>query len=472
MMVSSEVSPWAKSGGLADVVGALPAALGELGHPVAVVLPRYMGARNAPAQRVLERLSIPLGGTHYYIDVWEMKSGTVTVYFVAQPELYDRAGLYGDALGEFGDNHIRFALLAKAALEISRRLFHADIFHGHDWQAGLLPVYLKESHGVDPSFLGARSVLTIHNLGYQGVFAREKMADVSLPWHLYRPDLIEFWGRISFLKAGIVFSDALTTVSPKYAQEIQTPEHGFGMDGLLRARHASLTGIINGADYILWNPATDNHLPANYSTVDLSGKLICKQELIREMDLPETAVDRPLMGIIARFAGQKGFDLLAMSAWELFAHDDVSLVVLGNGEVWYENIFRNMQRDFPHKVALRLGYDDPLAHRIEAGADIFLMPSLYEPCGLNQIYSLRYGTVPVVRATGGLDDTIDESTGFKFVDYNEKAFLDMVRTACRAWEDRELWTAMMIRGMKRNFSWATSASEYSRLYRELHPLAV
>jgi starch synthase len=239
----------------------------------------------------------------------------------------------------------------------------------------------------------------------------------------------------------------------------------------LRARRTSLTGIVNGVDYERWNPSTDKALPANYSVEDLRGKLICKRELLREMGLPEAAIDRPLMGIVSRFAGQKGFDLIALSAWELFRDDDVYLVVLGNGELWYEDIFRNMQRDFPQKVALRIGYDDPLAHRIEAGSDIFLMPSQYEPCGLNQIYSLRYGTVPVVRATGGLDDTIDESTGFKFVDYNERAFLNAVRAACVQWQDRAAWTAMMMRGMRKDFSWAASAAEYSRLYRGLHPLA-
>jgi len=471
MMVSSEASPWAKSGGLADVVGALPAALARLGHPVSVVIPRYMHAAAAPAQRVIERLPIRLGWAQYDVDVWEMKQDGVITYFVEHAGLYGRAGLYGDIYGEFRDNHIRFALLAKAALEISRRRFRADVFHGHDWQAGLLPVYLHESSGIDPAFLGAKTLLTIHNLGYQGVFDRGKMGEVSLPGYLYRPDLIEFWGRISYLKAGIVFSDELSTVSPKYAQEIQTPEHGFGMDGLLWARRDSLVGIVNGVDYSRWDPATDNALPANFSAEDLTGKQICKQELLREMGLPEEAIDRPLMGIVSRFASQKGFDLVAMSAWEMFSHDNVSLVVLGNGELWYEDIFRNMQRDFPHKVALRIGYDDPLAHRIEAGSDIFLMPSHYEPCGLNQIYSLRYGTVPVVRATGGLDDTIDESTGFKFVDYNEKAFLNTVRTACAAWQDKAAWTAMMMRGMRKDFSWAASAAEYSRLYRGLHPLA-
>ena len=462
-MVSSEAAPWAKSGGLADVVGALPHALAALGHAVSVVIPRYMKAVEAPARRVIERLPIPLGGSQYLIDIWTMQSDGVTLFFVDNPFLYGRGELYGN----YGDNHIRFAVLSKAALEISRRLFQTDVFHCHDWQAGLLPLYLKESSAIDPNFLGAKTVLTIHNLGYQGVFDRAAMRDISLPDQLFRLDLIEFWGKISLLKAGIVFADALTTVSPKYAEEIQTPEDGFGMDGLLRSRRGVLTGIINGVDYDVWNPATDPVLPAHFSVGDLTGKRTCKQELLREMGLPEEAVDRPLMGIVSRFAGQKGFDLIEQAAWEIF-RDDVYLVVLGSGEARYEEMFRRLRSDFPRQVALGVGYNDPLAHRIEAGSDIFLMPSRYEPCGLNQIYSLRYGTVPVVRATGGLDDTIDESTGFKFYDYNGRALLEAIRAACLAWEDRERWTAMMVRGMRQNFSWAASAAEYSRLYRDLH----
>jgi starch synthase len=471
MMVSSEAAPWAKSGGLADVVGALPRALASLGHAVSVVIPRYMRVIEAPAWRIIDRLPIPLGGAEYPVDIWTMESEGVTLYFIDHPMLSGRSGLYSDQNGDYTDNHVRFALLSKGALEVARRLFPTDIFHCHDWQAGLLPVYLKESTAIDPHFLGAKVVLTIHNLGYQGVFDRGAMRDISLPDRLYRLDLIEFWGKISLLKAGVVFSDALTTVSPTYAREIQTPEHGFGMDGLLRARRGVLTGILNGVDYEIWNPATDPVLPAHFSVEDLTGKRICKQELLREMGLPEAALDRPLMGIVSRFAGQKGFDLIEQAAWDIF-RDDVYLVVLGSGEARYEEMFAKLRSDFPRQVALGVGYNDPLAHRIEAGSDIFLMPSRYEPCGLNQIYSLRYGTVPVVRATGGLDDTIDESTGFKFFNYNGMALLEAIRTACAQWEDREKWTAMMARGMKKDFSWTASAVEYSRLYHGLHPLAV
>jgi starch synthase len=477
-MVSSEASPWAKSGGLADVVGALPAALATLGHAVAVVIPRYMHAQDAPAQRVIGRLPVSLGIATYDVSVWEMRSAGVngsagvTTYFVENAALYGREGLYGDIHGDYGDNHIRFALLSKVALEISRLLFHADIFHCHDWQAGLVPVYLKIAAAVDPNFLHIRTLTTIHNLGYQGIFKRGQMGDISLPAWLYRPDLLEFWGSISLLKAGLVFSDALTTVSRKYAEEIQTSEYGFGLDGLLRARRASLTGIVNGVDYTRWNPQTDTAIPARYSIADLTGKKLCKRELLREMGLPEAAMERPLLGIVSRFAGQKGFDLIGDIAWDLF-RDDVSLVVLGNGETRYEELFRSLAYHLPGQVALRIGYDDPLAHRIEAGSDIFLMPSQYEPCGLNQIYSLRYGTIPVVRATGGLDDTIDalpgSQTGFKFTDYNGRALLETIRAACVAWTDRKSWTTMMLRGMQQDFSWATSAAEYSRLYGSLHP---
>jgi starch synthase len=476
MMISSEATPWAKSGGLADVVGALPGALTELGHAVSIVIPRYQKAWTAPSRRVAERIPIEMGGGNRLIDIWQAlpDSGPfgapagVKVFFVDDPGLYGRDGLYGDAHGEFGDNHIRFALLSKAALEIARRFSPTDVFHCHDWQAGLLPVYLKEAHGADPAFFGTRTLLTIHNLAYRGMFDRRVMPEVSLPQRLFRPDLIEFWGRISLLKAGLVYADALSTVSVKYSREIQTLEQGEGLDGLLRARHASLSGIVNGVDYRVWDPETDRFLPAHYSAGDLAGKRECKRELIRETGLSEAAMDRPLLGIVSRFADQKGFDLVRQMAWPLFWNDDVYLTVLGNGEKQYEDMFGFLARDFPGRVALRIGFNEGLAHRIEAGSDMFLMPSRYEPCGLNQMYSLRYGTVPVVRATGGLDDTVDESTGFKFHDYNEYALLGTVRAACRAWEDRVGWGEMMVRGMRKNFSWAASAAEYSRLYGALH----
>jgi len=475
-MVSSEASPWAKSGGLADVLGALPAALARLGHPVATVIPRYSVTKKAPATRAFRGLRIPLAGRIYEVDIWKLTAaegatGRETLFLVDQPELFDRPGLYGDAGGDYGDNHIRFALLSKAALEISRRVFPADIIHCHDWQASLVAAYLKDPRMVDPAWLGIRTLLTIHNLGYQGVFDRSILGAIGLPAEFDTAGGVEFWGRLSLLKAGVVFADALNTVSKKYAEEIQTPEYGFGMDGLLRDRRSVLSGILNGADYSQWNPETDPYLPGHYSAIDLSGKQICKRELLREMGLPERAIDRPLLAVISRFAQQKGLELIAEVAPALF-EDDVYLVVLGNGEAWLEDLFRTLQAQFPDRISVRFGYDDRLAHRIEAGADIFLMPSRYEPCGLNQIYSLRYGTVPVVRATGGLDDTIvgapaSSATGFKFPDYNGNALLETIRQACGKWTGRKAWAAMMVRGMQKDFSWTASAGEYSQLYRRI-----
>ena len=282
---------------------------------------------------------------------------------------------------------------------------------------------------------------------------------------------MEFFGKINLLKAGIVFADRLNTVSRRYAEEIQTREYGFGLDGLLRKRRAVLSGILNGADYSNWNPETDPHIPVRFSAAKLGGKRACKVELVRETGLPERALDRPLLGIVSRFTSQKGFDLIAEAAPELF-NEDIYLVALGNGETQWENLFRDLQAEFPDRMSVKFGYDEALAHRIEAGCDMFVMPSRYEPCGLNQIYSLRYGTVPIVRATGGLDDTITsapagEATGFKFHDYNGEALLKAIRQACKTWTNRKTWTAMMVRGMRKDFSWTVSAREYSDLYGKL-----
>lgn len=474
MMVSSEASPWAKTGGLADVLGALPHALAELGYHVSVVIPRYMKAAEAPAVRVIDSMPVPFGFGTIDVSVWEastpVATGSITQYFIENKRLYspeDRGdGLYGNAFGDYPDNHIRFSVLPRAALEVSRRLFHAQVFHCHDWQAGLLPAFLRETLSGDPDFAGAKTLLTIHNLGYQGLFPASKFSEIGLPAHLFNPGQLEFWGQINFLKAGIVFSDAVNTVSRRYAEEIQTEEYGFGLDGLLRHRGQVLSGILNGVDYDQWNPLTDRYLPAAYSPANLSGKRECKRALLSEMRLPEAMIDRPLLGIVSRFAEQKGFGLLGEVANRIFENGP-GLVVIGNGDAPLEEMFLKFSRDFPGQAAVRLGFDEAIAHRIEAGSDIFLMPSRYEPCGLNQIYSLKYGTVPVVHATGGLDDTIDESTGFKFHDYNGDALLTAVFEACNAWENRDAWAARMVRGMHRDFSWAPSARAYSELYERL-----
>jgi starch synthase len=329
-----------------------------------------------------------------------------------------------------------------------------------------VPAYLRSTFATDPTFLGCRTLFTIHNLGYQGLFPKTAVTDVALDASVFHPGGMEFYGQVSYIKGGIAFADALSTVSPTYAREIQTPEYGFGLDGALRARAADLTGILNGVDYQEWSPELDTHIPAQYSVDDLSGKVTCKQQLLAEFGLPIEAMDRPLIGIVSRFTRQKGTDLIAQVADQIVGLDTY-LVALGAGEREYEDFFRRMQEEFPGRIAAKIGFDNGLAHRVEAGADIFLMPSRYEPCGLNQIYSLKYGTVPVVRATGGLDDTIEEGTGFKFVEYTGQAMLAAIGDAVVAFADRAGWQAMMRRGMEKDFSWKTSAAEYSALYRRL-----
>ena len=464
-MVSAEAAPLAKTGGLADVLGSLPRALAEYGDQAAIVLPRYRRIDLEAARPVCEQLTIWLGTRSYETSVW-VADLTVPFYLVDCPELYDRDGLYGEAGVDYPDNPVRFAVFAKAALEVARGLFPADILHCHDWQAALVPVYLRNLYSLDPTLITAKTLFTIHNLGYPGLFPADVVPQIGLDGTAFHPEGMEFYGKVSYIKGGIMFSDALNTVSPTYAREIQTPEYGFGLDGALRARADALTGILNGVDDDEWNPATDPHLPARYSAANLRGKSVCKRELLRELGLPEAAMEGPLIGIVSRFTSQKGADLVAEAAPAMVA-DGMYLAALGTGEPEYEDSFRRLAVEYPGRIAVRIDFDDPLAHRIEAGSDLFLMPSQYEPCGLNQIYSMRYGTVPVVRKTGGLDDTIEEGTGFKFAEYSVNALLEAVRAAAAAFADQDLWRAMMRRGMAKDFSWKAPAGAYSALYRRL-----
>lgn len=461
-MICSEAAPFAKTGGLADVLGSLPAALARRGNEVAVVLPRYRETATTPVDRVWRNMPVTTGPFTYAVAIDRLARKGVRYFFVDCPPLYDRAGIYGEGGAEYIDNHIRFAVLSQAALGVARYLFRPEVFHAHDWHAGLLPVYLRENFSTDPTFFGARCVLTIHNLGYQGNFPAAALGDLGVHRGLFHPEGLEFYGRVSFLKAGIVWADAINTVSPTYAREIQTREFGFGMDGLLRSRAAKLSGILNGVDYEEWDPETDLHLPAHYSGCDLSGKRACKRAVLQELGLP-AELDRPLIGVVSRFAGQKGMELVVEAAPDVLA-EDMALAVLGSGEAPLERAFRSLASLYPDRCAVQVGYDNGLAHRIEAGADMLLMPSRYEPCGLNQIYSLRYGTVPIVRATGGLEDTVDEETGFKFRDYSAAALTTAVRAALLAFEDREAWTERMRLGMAKDFSWEASAARYQELY--------
>lgn len=467
-MVASEATPFIKTGGLADVVGSLPPELKTLGQEVAVVLPWYRGARVPESRPVLGPAPLWVGQSSYQARLHVSEVRAVPYYLVECPEVFDRDGLYSPPEGQFPDNHVRFAALCKAALLVARRLFRTDILHCHDWQAALIPIYLRSVLARDPAFLGVKTLLTVHNLGYQGVFAKYELAGMGLDESIFHPGFAEFLGDVNLLKGGIAASDAISTVSRAYAREIQTPDYGCRLDGLLRERADALYGILNGVDYSVWNPETDPHIAANYSAADLRGKAVCKADLLKRMGLPGEAAHRPLIGIVSRFTGQKGFDLLEEAAGVLHS-EDVSLVALGAGERRYEDFFRSLAAHLPEKVAVRIGYDDPLSHQIEAGSDLFLMPSRYEPCGLNQIYSLRYGAVPVVRATGGLDDTIDSSTGFKFEDYSARALAAALRAALAAYANPGEWRRLMLNGMAKDYSWRKSAAEYAGLYRRLAP---
>ncbi|HUA86938.1 MAG TPA: glycogen synthase GlgA [Bryobacteraceae bacterium] len=463
LMVASEASPFVKTGGLGDVLGSLPAALAARGEDVAVVLPRYRTAHVLPSERVRHAMPVALGPHRFSIDVDLVMHRGVRYFFLDCPPLYDRAGIYNEGGWDYRDNHIRFGLLNRGAIEIARNIFRPDVLHAHDWPAGLAPLFLRAALAGDPTFFGIRCGLTIHNLGYQGNFPAGAMFDLGLDPALYHSEGLEFYGRMSFLKAGVVWADWINTVSPTYAREIQTPEFGFGFEGLLRSRAYKLSGILNGVDYGEWDPRHDPHIPVLYSAEDLSGKARCKLELLDELGLPHRP-DRPLVGIVSRFVHQKGFDLFGEIAAPL-AEENIAFAVLGSGEARVEEMFRYFAYLRPDKFGVSIGYDNGLSHRIEAGSDMFLMPSRYEPSGLSQMYSLRYGTVPIVRATGGLDDSVDEETGFKFHGYAPEAQLEAILNAIGAFEDRLSWQSRMRRGMEKDFSWDVSAARYQELYR-------
>jgi starch synthase len=468
LMVASEAAPFAKTGGLADVIGALPGALSARGEDVAVVLPAYREA--APflvdATRVYTGLHLWVGGQAFIVDIRRVVRDNVQFLFVDAPPLYDRDGLYGANGVDHPDNHIRFAVLCHAALGVIRHVFRPDLIHCHDWQAALVAPLIRTEFALDPTFAGMKLLFTIHNLGYQGLFPATAVTDLGLDPALFTPAALEFYGMLNLMKGGIVYSDAISTVSRRYAEEIQLPEYGFGLDGLLRARRDVLFGIVNGVDYSEWSPETDKYIAVNYSREDLEKKQLCKADLLKSFGLPPTNLHVPLIGIVSRFAEQKGFDLIADIA-PMLANEDIAMTIIGSGDARYETLFQSLALAHPDRIAVQVAYDNELAHKVEAGADMFLMPSRYEPCGLNQIYSLRYGTVPIVRATGGLDDTIEKETGFKFGEYSGRALWDAVQAALATFQTPTRWIAMMKRGMGKDFSWNASAAEYSALYRQL-----
>jgi starch synthase len=470
LFVASEGLPYSKTGGLADVLEALPKALVAQGQEVAVVLPRYRGTKTGAV--VMPSLTIPMGGTRLRFPA--IADGTVLngvrYYFVDDPAYFDRDGIYGGTSGEYPDNGERYAEFCRAAIEIAKHVWPADVFHCHDWQSALVPVLLRTSYGDDPLVKDLPVVFTIHNMGYHGLLAPSLLERAGIPPGVFHPGGLEFFGNVNLLKGGLVYSDYLTTVSRKYAEEIQTAEYGYGLEGVARSRSDRLVGILNGVDYSEWDPAKDKLVSARYSAKDFGGKQVCKQDLLQLFGLPPEHLGRPVIGIVSRFADQKGFDLIAEKAHELM-REDLVLVVLGTGERKYEDFFRALAAAYPGRVGVKITYDNVIAHKIEAGADIFLMPSRYEPSGLNQMYSLKYGTVPIVRATGGLDDSIEPfdlehgtGTGFKFKEYTGEALLFAVRQALHHYMDERIWKRIQLNGMAKDFSWKGPAAEYAKLY--------
>jgi starch synthase len=478
LFLSPEIVPFAKTGGLADVAGALPLALNSLGAEVRLVLPFYRTIRKGDFEirPFIDNIEIPLGKDTLKaaIKVSHLSDG-IPVYLVEREDLYNRPNLYGNASGGYYDNLERFSFYAHAVLILMRSIsFAPHIIHCHDWQTGLIPALLKGPYKNNRLLSETPTVFTIHNLGYQGIFPSEKLPTTGLPKEdFFHLEGVEFWGNISLLKTGIMYSEAITTVSPSYAVEIQTREFGMGMEGVLQRRKDVLHGILNGIDYHIWNPEKDRHVPANYSQEEMAGKLHCKIALIKETGLDPSISEKPLLGIITRLDAQKGLDLLLKILDDLLSMD-LGLVVLGSGDEGIRHAIQDAADRFPGRIFLNTGFDEPLAHRIMAGTDIFLIPSRYEPCGLTQMYALKYGTVPIVRATGGLKDTVvqfntqtGKGNGFKFRPYKPASFLRVIRTATKLFNHPKTWQRLISNGMKADFSWDRSARSYMKLYESL-----
>ena len=473
-MLSSEIAPFAKTGGLADVLGTLSVALEKRGHDITLIMPAYRCVLNGPfaLDETGMQLTVPLGASVQDASVFEARLGqNVSVYLVRADRYFDRDFLYGTPYGDYPDNAERFTFFSRAALEILRR-HHAEIVHCHDWQTALGIVFLKAQGSRYPEVASAKTVLTAHNLGFQGIFRESSWPLLNLDRSYFSPQYLEFYGNINFLKGAIALADKITTVSPTYAQEIMSAEQGFGLQGVLRQRAADVTGILNGVDYSEWNPEVDPFIARRYSANDLVGKRICKDKLQGSLRLPVKSTV-PVFGMISRLTSQKGFDLI-QKVFDRIMEQELQLVLLGSGELRYEDFFVTAAARFPEKFAVRTGFDEALAHRIEAGADIFLMPSLYEPCGLNQMFSLKYGTIPIVRAIGGLKDTVidydaesGKGTGFVFDRYDSLALWQSIERALQVFAEKRSWNALIHRAMGMDFSWDRSAQAYSQLYEQL-----
>ena len=479
--VASEMAPFARTGGLGDVLGALPKAVAAHGHDVRVIMPLYqaMQTRDAALTLTVPELAVPTLTTPHSASVWQAilpgqeSEGAVRVYCIANAHYFERPGLYANNGVDYSDNAARFIFFCHATLALLKHLrWTPFVVHCHDWQTALLPALLRFLPSLTPGLRTAAAIYTIHNLAYQGRFPVDAFLQTGLPATLLHPEGVEFFGQVNFMKAGLLYADHLTTVSPTYAEEIATPQGGVGLDGVLRMRRHVLSGILNGVDYDIWNPAHDPALAAPYSVDDLAGKAVCKQTLLRTYGLPED-VHTPLFGMVARLVDQKGLDIIT-AALPALMQLPLRLVILGAGESRYETWLMAQAQHYPAQLGVRLGFNDPLAHQIEAGSDCFLMPSRYEPCGLSQLYSLRYGTIPVVHAVGGLRDTVQPfhpetgaGTGFVFYEPSAPALLEVVQEALAAYRDQNAWRRLMQNAMARDFSWQQSARHYLELYQRV-----
>jgi starch synthase len=473
-MIASEAVPFSKTGGLADVLGTLTTALERLGHEVILIVPAYRCAlRGEFHMRELPlELSVALGDRQETATVLQSTIGkAISVYLIRADRYYDREHLYGPPAGDYPDNAERFAFFCRAALEVLRA-YPVDVVHAHDWQAALAIVFLKTQPERYPEFAAAKTLLTIHNLGFQGLFAQSEWNLLNLDQSYFTPQFLEFYSRINFLKGGLLFADKLTTVSPTYAQEIMTPEQGFGLEGVVKQRASDLIGILNGVDYDQWNPWTDPYLEPHHGDNNLTVKQNCKKHMRQMLGLPDIS-GTPVLAMISRLSPQKGFDLVE-SVFDLLMERELQFALLGSGDARYAEFFRASATRYPERVAVCIGFDELMAHRIEAGADLFLMPSHYEPCGLNQMYSLKYGTIPIVRAVGGLRDTVqdydsetDTGTGFVFEPYDAVAMLRAIDRGLAAYHNKHVWTEIQRRAMAMDFSWDRSAALYSNLYQQL-----
>ncbi|MCS7280427.1 MAG: glycogen synthase GlgA [Desulfobacterota bacterium] len=471
LIASPEVYPFVKTGGLADVTGSLPKALKKLGVDARVILPKHKQiGEKFPLRYHNWKISCPISNRIVEAEIIESQYDEIIAYLIEKDEYFYRDYLYSTPDGDYLDNAERFAFFSKAILEaIKITGFIPDVLHLNDWETALSAMFLKVHYKDDPLLRNVATLLTIHNLGYQGIFWHYDMHLLNLGWEFFTSEYLEFYGKINFLKGGIIFADIINTVSKKYSQEIQTPEFGFGLDGVLKKRASDLFGVVNGIDYEEWNPETDTKIPYNYGPDRIENKKLNKIALQKTLGLPVT--DKPLIATISRLSEQKGLDLIIQAIPDL-VNFDVQYVILGTGERKFHEDLEELKRTYPESIGLKIGYDDELAHLIEAGADIFLLASRYEPCGLNQLYSLKYGTVPVVRAVGGLDDTIVDysenpslGTGFKFSEYSKEALLSAIRRALSLYSDKTAWRQLIKRCMLQDFSWERSAREYIKLYK-------